>query len=277
MVGKIGLRNCTSCGILYPFALANLAATVLNLATPTIVDTIQCKNFQIFNRPEKKITLNSCRRSEILDSKEKKFTLRSIDCNMNIILVLSSSSFQLVIYTVNRDTLHRSMLKQIRHSLRLLRFYSKDVEVETPKIMKPKTPLQQLQEMNVKIPKANKMPSRPKIPESDIIEKFIKGGTGKGGQKINKTNSKVQLTHIPTGIVVTSQATRSREQNRDKAREILAMKIEEMEKGVMCRKQIVIARKQMLKKRAKKKTKSKYKKLEEEKNKSIDEVVIVVD
>lgn len=178
---------------------------------------------------------------------------------------------------MNRDTLHRSMLKQIRHSLRLLRFYSKDVEVETPKIMKPKTPLQQLQEMNVKIPKANKMPSRPKIPESDIIEKFIKGGTGKGGQKINKTNSKVQLTHIPTGIVVTSQATRSREQNRDKAREILAMKIEEMEKGVMSRKQIVIARKQMLKKRAKKKTKSKYKKLEEEKNKSIDEVVIVVD
>ncbi|GMG56161.1 unnamed protein product [Ambrosiozyma monospora] len=108
------------------------------------------------------------------------------------------------------------------------------------------------------------MPPRPKIQESDIKEKFIKGGTGKGGQKINKTNSKVQLTHIPTGIVVTSQATRSRAQNRNIAREILALKIEEMEKGSQSRAQIVIARKQMLKQRAKKKTKAKYKKLQEE-------------
>ncbi|VVT48961.1 uncharacterized protein SAPINGB_P002036 [Magnusiomyces paraingens] len=51
---------------------------------------------------------------------------------------------------------------------------------------------------------------------------------GKGGQKINKTNSKVQLKHIPTGIVVSSQFSRSREQNRKKAREILALKIEEL-------------------------------------------------
>ena len=105
------------------------------------------------------------------------------------------------------------------------------------------------------------MPSRPSISELDIMEKFIKGGSGKGGQKINKTNSKVQLTHIPTGLVVTSQATRSRDQNRKIAREILALKIEEMEKGAVSRQQLVIARKQMLKQRAKKKTKAKYKKL----------------
>jgi protein subunit release factor B len=37
------------------------------------------------------------------------------------------------------------------------------------------------------------------IDENDIEEKFVKGG-GKGGQKINKTNSKVQLLHIPTGL-----------------------------------------------------------------------------
>lgn len=55
---------------------------------------------------------------------------------------------------------------------------------------------------------------------------FIKGG-GKGGQKINKTNSKVQLRHIPTGIVVSCQYSRSREQNRKRAREILAGKVDD--------------------------------------------------
>ena len=45
--------------------------------------------------------------------------------------------------------------------------------------------------------------SRPKhlIKEEDIEEKFcMEGGTWRS--KINKTNSKVQLTHIPTGMVV---------------------------------------------------------------------------
>lgn len=113
------------------------------------------------------------------------------------------------------------------------------------------------------IPRSNKMPSRPTISENDIEEKFIKGGSGKGGQKINKTNSKVQLTYIPTGLVVTSQATRSRDQNRKIARQILAAKVEEMEKGEDSRTAIVIKRKQMVKARAKRKTKAKYKKLAE--------------
>lgn len=128
------------------------------------------------------------------------------------------------------------------------------------------TAIEKLRQQNLKVPKANKMPSRPTIDESEFSEKFIKGGSGKGGQKINKTNSKVQLTHFRTGLVVTSQATRSRDQNRKIAREILAAKIEEMEKGVTSRAQIVIARKQMLKARAKKKTKAKYKKLNSEKD-----------
>ncbi|KAJ8101119.1 RF-1 domain-containing protein [Lipomyces tetrasporus] len=69
------------------------------------------------------------------------------------------------------------------------------------------------------------LPPRPAIPEDEIEEVFIKGG-GKGGQKINKTNSKVQLRHIPTGLVVSSQATRSREQNRKLARRELAEELE---------------------------------------------------
>jgi len=55
------------------------------------------------------------------------------------------------------------------------------------------------------------------IQDSDIVEKFILG-SGKGGQKINKTSSCVYLKHIPTGIEVKCQQDRSREMNRFFAR-----------------------------------------------------------
>jgi protein subunit release factor B len=63
------------------------------------------------------------------------------------------------------------------------------------------------------------------IPESDLIEKFVKG-RGPGGQAINKTNSSVSLIHIPTGIRIQSQPTRSREENRKIARKILGEKLD---------------------------------------------------
>lgn len=63
------------------------------------------------------------------------------------------------------------------------------------------------------------------IPASDLIEKFVKG-RGPGGQAINKTNSSVSLVHIPTGIRIQSQPTRSREENRKIARKILAEKLD---------------------------------------------------
>lgn len=50
-----------------------------------------------------------------------------------------------------------------------------------------------------------------------------------GGE--NKTSSAVQLKHIPTGMVVKSQATRSRSQNRSIARRLLADKLEDAQKG----------------------------------------------
>ncbi|KAG0264042.1 hypothetical protein BGZ95_003675 [Linnemannia exigua] len=69
--------------------------------------------------------------------------------------------------------------------------------------------------------------------ETDFRERFIKGG-GNGGQKINKTNSNVELKHFETGIVVQCQATRSLPQNRKLARRILrgqkAEKIREKKK-----------------------------------------------
>jgi peptide chain release factor len=63
------------------------------------------------------------------------------------------------------------------------------------------------------------------IREDDILEKFIHGG-GKGGQKINKTASAVYLKHLPTGIEVKNQASRSQLLNRFLARRILVDKIE---------------------------------------------------
>jgi len=53
-------------------------------------------------------------------------------------------------------------------------------------------------------------------------------GRGPGGQAINKTNSSVSLIHIPTGIRVQSQPTRSRAQNRIIARQILKERLDLM-------------------------------------------------
>lgn len=65
------------------------------------------------------------------------------------------------------------------------------------------------------------------IQEEDLLEKFILG-SGSGGQKINKTSSCVYLKHLPTGIEVKCQASRSRELNRSLARQELADQLEEI-------------------------------------------------
>lgn len=63
------------------------------------------------------------------------------------------------------------------------------------------------------------------VKDEDLREEFIKG-SGSGGQKINKTNSCVQLTYLKKGWVIRCQKTRSREQNRFFAKRLLLEKLE---------------------------------------------------
>jgi peptide chain release factor len=67
------------------------------------------------------------------------------------------------------------------------------------------------------------------IDESEIVETFVRS-SGPGGQNVNKVSTRVTLRHVPTGLVVSVQDSRSQFMNRQLARARLLAALQQRER-----------------------------------------------
>jgi uncharacterized protein (UPF0248 family) len=103
----------------------------------------------------------------------------------------------------------------------------------------------------------------PELLETDLDETFVRG-SGAGGQKVNKTSNRVVLVHLPSGLRVECQETRTLSQNRKIARKLLTKKLDIYLNGGDSR-FVLKAQKQVTKKqKAKNKSKARVKKKKQE-------------
>ncbi len=79
------------------------------------------------------------------------------------------------------------------------------------------------------------------VRDGDLVEKFVLG-SGKGGQKINKTASCVYLRHLPSGIEIKCQHGRSQALNRFLARRLLCEEMEARRDGAAGARQQAVER-----------------------------------
>jgi peptide chain release factor 1 len=70
-----------------------------------------------------------------------------------------------------------------------------------------------------------------KLEEKDLVEEFSRSG-GRGGQNVQKVETKVVLRHRPTGVVVVAQEERFREANRIRARKRMVAALLERERKI---------------------------------------------
>ncbi|MEO1175275.1 MAG: peptide chain release factor-like protein [Myxococcota bacterium] len=94
------------------------------------------------------------------------------------------------------------------------------------------------------------------VRDEDLVERFVRS-SGPGGQNVNKNSTAVYLKHLPTGIEVKAQQSRSQALNRFYARRTLAEKLAALAGGEPTKEQKRIEKLKKQKRRRRRRSKAK--------------------